>query len=122
MGIIEKLGPMVRNFGVCDRVVVCSMIACGTCSYCRAGHFPQCDNANPNGPSASTSFFGSPADTGPVNGLQAGRARIPHAATTPVEMPDDVTDDQAILVSDIFKATDKKLTQIAESRVSRRAA
>lgn len=77
IGIIEQLGPMVRNFDVGDRVVVCSTIACGTCSYCRAGYYAQCDNANPNGLSAGTSFFGGPADTGPVNGLQAERARIP---------------------------------------------
>ena len=102
VGVIEQLGPMVRNFDVGDRVVVCSTIACGTCSYCRAGYFAQCDNANPNGPSAGTCFFGGPADTGPVNGLQAERARIPHAATTLVKVPEGVTDDQAILISDIF--------------------
>ena len=102
VGVVEELGPMVRNFDVGDRVVVCSTVSCGTCSYCRAGYTAQCDNANPNGPSAGTCFFGGPADTGPVNGLQAGRARIPHAANTLVKLPDEVTDDQAILISDIF--------------------
>ncbi len=102
VGIVEQLGSMVRNFDVGDRVVICSTIACGTCSYCRAGYFAQCDNANPNGPSAGTSFFGGPADTGPVNGLQAERARIPFAASTMVKLPDAVSDDQAILISDIF--------------------
>lgn len=102
VGVVEALGADVRNFDVGDRVVICSTIACGTCSYCRAGYFAQCDNANPNGPGAGTSFFGGPADTGPVNGLQAERARIPFAATTMVRLPDEVSDDQAILVSDIF--------------------
>lgn len=32
MGVIEQLGPMVRNSNVGDRVVVCSTLACGTCS------------------------------------------------------------------------------------------
>lgn len=102
VGVVEELGAEVRNFDVGDRVVVCSTIACGTCSYCRAGYYAQCDNANPNSPSAGTSFFGGPADTGPVNGLQAERARIPYAATTMVKLPKEVSDDQAILISDIF--------------------
>jgi len=81
---------------------VCSTIACGYCSYCRAGYFAQCDNANPNGPLAGTSFFGGPEPTGPVDGLQAQRARIPHANTTLVRLPDEVSDEQALPISDIF--------------------
>ncbi|WP_299654423.1 zinc-dependent alcohol dehydrogenase [uncultured Jannaschia sp.] len=102
VGIVEELGPMVRNFEVGDRVVICSTIACGACSYCRAGCHSQCDNANPNGNRAGTSFFGGPEPTGPFNGLQAEKARIPFAHTTMVKVPDEVTDDQAILTSDIF--------------------
>jgi threonine dehydrogenase-like Zn-dependent dehydrogenase len=78
------------------------ILGCGTCSYCRAGYFAQCDKANPNGPGAGTCFFGGPEATGSVNGLQAEHARIPHAMTTLVRVPDAVTDDQAILLSDIF--------------------
>jgi threonine dehydrogenase-like Zn-dependent dehydrogenase len=102
VGVVEQLGEDVRDFDVGDRVVICSTIACGTCSYCRAGYFAQCDKANPNGPDAGTSFFGGPETTGPVDGLQAERARIPFASTTMVKLPDEVSDDQAILVSDIF--------------------
>jgi threonine dehydrogenase-like Zn-dependent dehydrogenase len=58
--------------------------------------------ANPHGPLAGTAFFGGPATTGPFNGLQAERARIPHAAVGLVKVPSGVTDDQAILISDIF--------------------
>ncbi len=102
VGVVEELGAEVRNFDVGDRVVICSTIGCGICSYCRAGYYAQCDNANPNGPDKGTSFFGGPADTGPINGLQAERARIPFAATTMVKLPAEVSDDQAILISDIF--------------------
>ncbi|MBW4024282.1 MAG: glutathione-dependent formaldehyde dehydrogenase [Proteobacteria bacterium] len=102
VGVIEALGDDVRNFNIGDRVVICSTIACGTCSYCRAGYTAQCDKANPNGPDAGTCFFGGPAETGPINGLQAERARIPFAASTLVKLPDEVSDDQAILISDIF--------------------
>src|SRR5919197_727299 len=70
VGIVEKLGPMVRNFHVGDRVVIPSTIACGTCAYCRAGYFAQCDNANPHGKLAGTAFFGGPEENGGVAGLE----------------------------------------------------
>src|SRR4051794_19371438 len=50
VGVVEDTGPYVRNLEPGDRVVIGSTIACGTCSYCRAGYYAQCDNANPNGP------------------------------------------------------------------------
>jgi threonine dehydrogenase-like Zn-dependent dehydrogenase len=101
VGIVEEIGPDVRNFSVGDRVVIASTIACGYCPYCRAGYFAQCDHANPNGPHAGTAFFGGPEMTGPFRGLQAERARIPFANIGMVKLPDEVSDDQAILLSDI---------------------
>jgi threonine dehydrogenase-like Zn-dependent dehydrogenase len=102
VGIIEELGPMVRNFESGDRVVIPSTIACGNCSYCRAGYYAQCDIANPHGNRAGTAFFGGPGPTGPFHGLQAEKARIPYAHVGLVKIPDEVTDDQAILLSDVF--------------------
>src|SRR5215510_1299472 len=64
VGIVEELGKNVRNLAVGDRVVICSTIACGACSYCRAGYYSQCDTANPNGPHAGTAFFGGPEQSG----------------------------------------------------------
>ena len=102
VGIVEALGPGVRNFYVGDRVVIPSTIACGMCSYCRAGYYSQCDRANPNGPLAGTAFYGGPESSGPFNGLQAEKARIPFAYVNMVRLPDEITDEQAILLSDIF--------------------
>lgn len=102
VGIVEEVGKQVRNLRPGDRVVVPSTIACGYCSYCRSGYQAQCDNANPHGPQAGTAFFGGPAPTGPFNGLQAEYATIPFAASNLVRLPDDVDDDRAILLSDIF--------------------
>jgi threonine dehydrogenase-like Zn-dependent dehydrogenase len=102
VAVVEEAGPAVRGFAPGDRVVVCSTVACGWCSYCRAGYFAQCDVANPNGPQSGTCFFGGPAATGPVNGLQSEYARIPYATTTLVKIPEGVSDDQAILVSDVL--------------------
>ncbi len=102
VGVVEALGEDVRNFDVGDRVVICSTISCGRCGYCRAGYTAQCDNANPGGPSAGTAFFGGPEAAGAINGLQAEKARIPFAYSTMVKLPEQVSDEQAILISDIF--------------------
>jgi threonine dehydrogenase-like Zn-dependent dehydrogenase len=102
VGVVEQLGSDVRNLQAGDRVVICSTIGCGSCSYCRAGYYAQCATANPNGPDAGTAFFGGPEATGPFDGLQAERARIPYAHVTCVKLPDEVGDDDALLISDIF--------------------
>ena len=100
VGVVEEIGAHVRNLVPGERVVIPSTIACGTCSYCRAGCYAQCDNANPHGP--GTAFFGGPEDAGGFDGLQAEKARIPYANVGLVKLPDEVTDDQAIPISDIF--------------------
>jgi threonine dehydrogenase-like Zn-dependent dehydrogenase len=102
IGIVEDLGPGVRNFNKGDRVVIPSTIGCGTCVYCRAGYYAQCDNANPNGRDAGTAFYGGPQQTGPFDGLQAEYARVPFAHTNLVPIPPGVYDEQAIMVSDIW--------------------
>lgn len=102
VGIVEQVGKDVRNLSPGDRVVIPSTIGCGYCSYCRAGYYAQCDNANPNGRRAGTAFFGGPQSSGSINGLQAEKARIPFANVGPVKIPDKVTDDQALMLSDIF--------------------
>lgn len=102
VGVVEAVGPDVRNLRVGDRVVIPSTIACGTCSYCRVGYYAQCDVANPHGKRAGTAFFGGPEMSGPFHGLQAEKARIPFANVGLIKLPDEVTDEQAILLSDIF--------------------
>jgi threonine dehydrogenase-like Zn-dependent dehydrogenase len=102
VGVVRETGPGVRNLRPGDRVVIPSTIGCGTCSYCRAGYYAQCDRANPNGPEAGTCFFGGPQTTGPVDGLQAQYARIPYANVGPVWLPEEVGDDAAIMLSDIY--------------------
>lgn len=102
IGIVEEMGTSVRNFRPGDRVVIPSTISCGSCNYCRTGYFAQCDDANPNGHRAGTSFYGGPQMTGPFNGMQAEYVRVPFANTNLVRLPDGVSDDQAIMISDIY--------------------
>jgi threonine dehydrogenase-like Zn-dependent dehydrogenase len=102
VGIVEQVGTAVRNFRPGDRVVLPSTIACGNCVYCRAGYFAMCDNSNPEGPDSGTAFYGGPKDAGGFNGMQAEKVRVPFANVNMYKLPDEVSDDQAILLSDIF--------------------
>lgn len=102
VGIVEEVGKSVRNFRKGDRVVVPSTVGCGVCGYCRAGYQSQCDVANPNGPAAGTVFFGGPEAAGGLDGLQAEYARVPFAGANLVKLPEEITDDQAVLMSDIL--------------------
>src|SRR5579884_2615765 len=102
VGVVEETGSNVRNFKPGDRVVIGSTIACGSCAFCRQGYYAQCDEANPNGPDSGTAFYGGTADSGPFNGMQAEFVRVPFANTNLVKLPEQATDDQAILLSDIF--------------------
>ena len=111
VGVIEELGPGVRNFEVGDRVVIPSTVACGNCSYCRAGYYAQCDTVDAEG----TAFYGGPAEAGGYAGLQAEKARVPFANVGLVKLPDEITDDQAILLSDIFP-TGYMAAELAEIR------
>lgn len=102
VGIVESVGKSVRNLSVGERVIVPSTVACGYCPMCRKGAYSQCDVANPNGPGAGTTFFGGPSSTGPLQGCQAEYVRVPFANNNLVKLPNDISDDQAILLSDIF--------------------
>jgi len=102
VGYVEQVGPSVRNLVEGDRVVIAPTIACGYCSYCRAGYFSQCDNANPYGKRAGTCFFGGPKGSGGIRGLHAERARVPYANVGCVKLPNTVSDEDALMLSDIF--------------------
>ncbi|MFY1693010.1 zinc-dependent alcohol dehydrogenase [Plantactinospora sp. WMMB782] len=102
VGEVVEVGPGVRNLTPGDRVIVPSTIACGYCSYCRAGYFAQCDNANPGGKRAGTAFFGGPEAAGGFDGLQAEYARVPFAHVGLVGIPQEVSEEQAIMLSDIW--------------------
>ncbi len=102
VGIVEEVGKSVRNFRRGDRVIIPSTLGCGSCTYCRAGFYSQCDRINVAGPLGGTVFFGGPETAGGLDGLQAEFARVPYAAVNLVKLPAEITDDQAIMMSDIL--------------------
>jgi threonine dehydrogenase-like Zn-dependent dehydrogenase len=102
VGIVEETGSAVRNFRKGDRVIIPSTVGCGSCNYCRAGFYSQCDRVNPVGKLGGTVFFGGPENAGGLDGLQAEYARVPYAATNLIKLPEEISDDQAIMMSDIL--------------------
>lgn len=102
VGVVEAVGKAVTNFVPGDRVLLSSVLGCGSCCYCRTGYFAQCDDANPKGPRSGTAFYGGPAQTGPFQGLQAEYTCVPFAHTNLFRLPDSISDAQAIPLSDIY--------------------
>lgn len=100
-GIVEEVGPSVRNLKKGDRVVVPFPISCGSCFYCQRDLFAQCENTNPNSELAC-GVFGYSHTTGGYDGGQAEYVRVPFADVGPMKIPDDVSDDQAVFLADVF--------------------
>lgn len=102
VGIVEQIGSDVKNIKVGERVIVPSTIACGHCFYCKKELYSQCDEANPNGPDVDTPYYGGPITTGSFPGMQAEKVRVPYADVSLVKIPNGITDEQVILLSDIL--------------------
>jgi threonine dehydrogenase-like Zn-dependent dehydrogenase len=102
VGVVEEVGAQGGSLRPGDRVIISAVIGCGSCAYCRRGWFAQCDDINPYGPRSGSGSFGSPHAQGPFDGLQAEYARVPFARTNLFRIPDSVSDDEAIPLSDIY--------------------
>jgi len=109
MGEVVEVGRDVRNLKTGDRVVVPFPIACGQCGACEAGAFSLCENSNPNAyiaekmlGHAPSGIFGYSHLTGGFAGGQAEYARVPFADVGPLKVPEELTDDQALFLSDIL--------------------
>lgn len=98
-GIVEAVGSAVRNVKVGDRVLVPFNIACGSCYWCRHGQTSSCHNTNPNS-SLCCGIYGYSHTTGGYDGGQADYVRVPFADVNPVLIPDDIAEDDALLLTD----------------------
>ena len=109
MGEVVEVGSEVKNLKVGDRVVVPFPIACGDCGPCQAGAYSICENSNPNAYIAEkllghspSGIFGYSHLTGGFAGGQAEYARVAFADVGPIKVPEDLTDDQVLFLSDIL--------------------
>jgi threonine dehydrogenase-like Zn-dependent dehydrogenase len=100
-GVVEEVGPSVRNLRRGDRVVVPFNISCGTCFYCSRGLSANCENTNPNSDVAS-GVYGYSHTTGGYDGGQAEYVRVPFADVGPMKIPDDMEDEEVLFLSDIL--------------------
>jgi threonine dehydrogenase-like Zn-dependent dehydrogenase len=109
MGEVVELGSAVKNVKVGDRVVVPFTIACGNCLFCNRDLWSLCDNSNPNAWMAEQMYGHSPSGLfgyshlfGGYAGGQAEYARVPFADVGLFKIPDGLTDDQVLFLTDIF--------------------
>lgn len=109
MGEVVELGSEVKNLKLGDRVVVPFPIACGRCFFCQRELWSLCDNSNPNAWMAEKLWGYSPAGifgyshlVGGYAGGQAEYVRVPFADVGPYKVPDGLSDDQVLFLTDIF--------------------
>ncbi|WP_025745721.1 zinc-dependent alcohol dehydrogenase [Kallotenue papyrolyticum] len=109
MGEVVEVGSQVRNLQVGDRVVVPFPIACGNCFFCRRELWSLCDNSNPNAWMAEQLWGYSPAGifgyshlVGGYAGGQAEYVRVPFADVGPYKVPEGLSDEQVLFLTDIL--------------------
>src|SRR3569833_70504 len=109
MGEVVEVGADNKNLKVGDRVVVPFTISCGECFFCKRGFYSGCERSNPDKKKAEKLWGYSPAGLfgyshllGGYAGGQAEVLRVPYADVGPIKVPDGLSDEQVLFLSDIF--------------------
>ena len=109
MGEVVEVGSENKKLKVGDRVVVPFTISCGECFFCKRGFFSGCERSNPNHKMAEKLWGHSPAGLfgyshllGGYAGGQAEYLRVPYADVGPIKVPQGLSDEQVLFLSDIF--------------------
>lgn len=109
MGEVVEVGKDNSKLKVGDRVVVPFTIACGDCFFCKRGFFSGCERSNPNKEKAAKLWGNSPSGLfgyshllGGFSGGQAEYLRVPYADVGPIKVPEGLSDEQVLFLSDIF--------------------
>jgi alcohol dehydrogenase len=90
VGVIHELGVGLTDYAVGERVLVGAITPCGQCNYCLSGDWSQC-----GGPIGGWRFGNS------INGAQAEYLLVPNAQANLAKIPDDLSDEQVVLLADI---------------------
>lgn len=90
VGTVMEVGDNVATVEPGDRVLLSCISSCGHCRYCKEGHYGQCV-------SGGGWIFGHLID-----GLQAEYARVPFADNSVYKVPDGLSDEQVLFLSDIL--------------------
>jgi threonine dehydrogenase-like Zn-dependent dehydrogenase len=99
-GIVEEVGPEVRNLKRGDHVLVPFNIACGKCHFCQQGLFGNCHESNAQA-TAVGGIFGYSHTAGGYDGGQAQYVRVPYADVGPMIIPSWMDPDDAVLLTDV---------------------
>ena len=95
VGVIEELGPGVTGYTLGDRVLVGAITPCGQCRACLSGHQSQC------GHESGYEAIGGWRFGNTINGAQAEYLLVPHAQANLAKIPEELTDEQVVLLADI---------------------
>ena len=107
MGEVVEVGPQTERLKVGDRVVVPSFLGCGKCWYCDHDEWSLCDNTHPK-PELSEPVLGYPTGGipgyshafGGYAGSHAEFIRVPFGDVNAFKVPEGITDEQALFLSD----------------------
>jgi threonine dehydrogenase-like Zn-dependent dehydrogenase len=110
MGIVEEVGSGTTRLKKGDRVVVPFTISCGTCFFCSRTLFAACERTNPGRGAilnkknvrSGAGLFGYSHLYGGYAGGQAEYVRVPKADAGPIVIPEGLSDEQVLFLSDIL--------------------
>lgn len=108
MGIVDKVGPSVKRVKSGDRVVASFQIACGQCRFCKQKISSMCERTNNS--SVQNALYGHRTAgilgyshlTGGYAGGQAEYVRLPLGDVNLLKVPDGVSDERALYLSDVL--------------------
>jgi len=95
VGVIEELGPGITGYEIGDRVLVGAITPCGQCHACLSAHQSQCGHGSGYEPIGGWRFGNT------INGAQAEYLLVPHAQANLAKIPDELSDEQVVLLADI---------------------
>jgi threonine dehydrogenase-like Zn-dependent dehydrogenase len=101
VGVVEEVGPEATGVSPGDRLMVPFNISCGGCWYCERGLTSCCESTNPSS-DVACGVFGYSHTTGGYDGGQAEYVRVPFAGVGPMKVPDDMSDVDAVPLTDAF--------------------